>query len=512
MLACLGRSWKRAAGPRPRFSRDPTLGSTAVDCRRPVRVTPSLHHRWHRWHRWHRLGETIGLLSFAFPLLFVAGCASEVPDPPNVVFVSLDTTRQDHLGIYGYERDTSPHLDALGGRGLVFDRAVAQMTITNPSHATMFTGLYPRTHKVGENSRKLADDFLSLPEVFKNHGFSTGGFVSGHPLRKQITGLSQGFDHYDSEMQRRRNGEDTVARAIEWLAQLRAAETENPFFLFVHFYDAHGPFRYRAQFNDDFVSPEPGKRAAFVQEYQEITDIDGNPIEFENHFVDRYDVGLRYQDEQLGKLLNVLDLNDTLVIVTADHGETLFERATQLNLNHGTSVFQEQIRIPLVFAGPGIEPGRNDRLAETTDLLPSVLDLLDWNDTFPYPLEGESLFSETGRSSRSPAFASNRARTKQHSDRGYQLNHESFIHSVQTTQWKLIRYPGLEQEYLELYDLVADPLEAENLVPVEDERLANVLPGLKQLLAGWSGDIEMGEGPELSPEDIEQLERLGYVN
>lgn len=443
---------------------------------------------------------------FSALLTTLVSCGSQ--PPPNILFVSLDTTRPDHLGLYGYSRPTSPNLDRLGSQGLVFDRAVAQMTITNPSHASMFTGLYPHTHEVGENTRRLADDFVTLTEILADRGYRSGGFVSGHPLRQEITGLTQGFDHYDSEMKRRRDGEVTVDRALAWLDTVQSAEEEAPYFLFVHFYDAHGPFRYREDLHHMFESQEPGPPVEFVPQYQRLRAPDGTKLRFQNQYIDRYDTALRYQDVHLGRLLERVDLDDTLVVVTADHGETLFERATQLHLNHGTSVFQEQIRIPLVFAGPGIEPGRTDRMAETVDLLPTLLGLFGWQPDVPYALQGEDLMAPETADRRATAFASNRARTTNHADRDYELRNREFIHTVQTEQWKLIRYPGKEEDYLELYDLMADPMELANLSTQEPR----VLAGLQQILVGWARDIADEPNADLPQEELDALRALGYVN
>jgi arylsulfatase A-like enzyme len=109
----------------------------------------------------------------------------------------MDTTRRDHLSVYGYPRPTTPRLERFAARSMVFERAVAQMTITNPSHASMFTGLYPHSHQVGENTRRLADEKVTLTEVLKSAGYRTGAFVSGLPLRAGISGIDQGFDDYD---------------------------------------------------------------------------------------------------------------------------------------------------------------------------------------------------------------------------------------------------------------------------------------------------------------------------
>ena len=441
-------------------------------------------------------------------------CARSSP-PFDVVLVSWDTTRRDHLSAYGYERPTTPVFDALAERGALFTQATAQMTITNPSHATMFTGLYPHTHGVGENTRELPDELVSVTELLAEQGYQTGGFVSGHPLKPEITGIDQGFQTYDGDLERRRDGRDTLDRALEWL---RGVDRERPFFLFVHFYDAHGPFRPPERYLEMFRSTEPGRQLEFVPQYQKVRDENREVIRDLAAYVDRYDALLRYQDDLLGDLIDALDLERTLIVISSDHGETLGDRASPLNLNHGTSVFEEQVAVPLLIYTPGGPAGVFDRPVESVDLAPTLVDLLDLETPEGHRFEGDSMLpilrGEADEGAPSFAFASNRARSQNHSDRGYELRNREFMHSVRDRRWKLIRYPGLERDYLELYDLSADPREQLEL----GARHPEVRDALLATLESWQlggGEPDL-DGPELDgavdTEDLEQLRALGYVD
>ena len=427
-----------------------------------------------------------------------------------MVLVSLDTTRRDHLSVYGYPRPTTPRLERFAAKSVVFERAVAQMTITNPSHASILTGLYPHSHMVGENTRRLSDEKVTITEILKAAGYQTGAFVSGHPLRKGLTGLDQGFDHYDSKLDRRRDGRETLELALQWLAGTR--ESDAPFFLFVHFYDAHGPYRPPAEYLERFVSADRGQRLEWIPGYQEIKDAAGKALSHAADYVDRYDAMLRYQDDLVGDLLDRLDLDRTVVAIVADHGETLVDRSTKFNLNHGTSVFEEQIGIPMILRAPKLRAGRIAWTAETVDLAPTLLDLVGLKAPAEAAIEGRNLAprmrGEEPPDRRDFAFASNRTRVQLYEERGYELDDSDFIHTIQNERWKLIRYPGTKGEYFELYDLRSDPAEILNLA----DREARVRDGLVAALHSWKrGRIETEPSANLAEDDLEELRALGYL-
>ena len=441
-----------------------------------------------------------------------AGCRPGTPETPraeNLIFISLDTTRRDHLSTYGYRRATTPAIDALAEGGAVFDNAIAQMTITNPSHACMFTGLYPHTHKVGINTRRVADERTTLTEILRQRGLRTGAFVSGHPLKRELTGIHQGFDTYDSDFTtRRRFGRETLDRALAWL---RGLSPGDPYFLFLHLYDAHGPYHPPPEYLERFRSAERGRELAHIPRYQKVRNESGEVYRHLNDYVDRYDAMNRFQDDLVGELLGEVDLERTLVVLVADHGETLGERATQFTLGHGTAVFGEQIRIPMILRGPGVPIGRFGQLAETVDLLPTILDLLGIDLPGGLDLEGESLapiLRGEAEAERRWAFSSNRARPQIYADRGYRLRKGAFIHAVHFRNWKLVSYPGAERDYLELYDLEADPGEQRDVAAEHPEVRARLLRALE----GWRQDPDDDESePALPPELERQFRSLGHA-
>ncbi|NIU19571.1 MAG: sulfatase, partial [Actinobacteria bacterium] len=267
--------------------------------------------------------------------------------------ISLDTVRRDHLTSYGYGRDTMPRLDALARQSAVFDNAYAQDTNTNPSHASMFTGLYPHVHGSRYNGQCLNDGELTLAEILEESGYATGAFVSGFTMTARASCLDQGFARYDDNFDgHRRDGWTTTDLALEWLDERRNSE---PYFLFLHLYDAHGPYLPPGNYSKLFASHDPGPPVT-PPNYQTVAAPGHVPEEGLNGYVDRYDGMLRFMDDALDVLLDSIDLERTVVVVLADHGETLGERHRQLD--HGGQVFDEQIGIPLVIHAPGMEHRR----------------------------------------------------------------------------------------------------------------------------------------------------------
>lgn len=438
----------------------------------------------------------------------VAACAP--PRPENLVLISLDTTRKDHLSAYGYPRDTSPRLAELAAESAIFQNGEAQWTVTNPSHTSMLTGVYPHTHGVGENTSVLAEEFVTLTEILASGGFRTGAFVSGFPLRPKITGIDRGFAVYNAKFSgQRRDCEQTSDAAIAWLGKLASDER---FFLFVHFYDAHGPFNPRPEYLDMFRSKDAGPELDYIPRYQQITDAAGNAITHLNEFVDRYDALLRYQDDCLGAILDAVDLDRTLVTVVADHGETLADRERPYNLNHGTSVFAEQTGIPFLIHIPGRTPGRFARPVETVDLMPTLLELLAVPMPAGLQIEGHSLVpilderAETHFQKRF-AFSTTRIRFRP-PKRRYNVRKESMAHMIRSERWKLIVYEGVHRDYVELYDLQRDPGETANVA----EEFPDQREALWAAFEAWRKRMPLPEAsPELSPEELDNLRALGYL-
>ncbi len=447
-------------------------------------------------------------LATLFLAVALGACGGE-RRPLDLVFVSIDTLRRDHTSAYGYARDTTPALAALAGRSALFDDAYAQETNTDPSHASMFTGLYPHVHGSTHNGVVLRPGVTTLAEILRGAGFRTAGFVSGAAMAARITGLERGFESYDDAFAGvRRDGAETTRRALDWLRARPAAERR---FLFLHLYDPHGPYRpegaYAALFPDDGHGPALER----IPEYQRTFAADGQLVTALGDYVRRYDAMVRYSDDRLGELLAAVDPERSVVVVLSDHGETLGERYHPLD--HGGHVTDEQTRIPLVIHVPDAAPVRIAAPVETVDLLPTLLELLGVPPPAGLELPGRSLAPLlTGAAPRAPerelVFSSSRALSDRYADRGYALDSARRIHAARSSRWKLVWYPGSERDYFELYDLAADPGETKDVVAAHP----HARDALAAALRAWLGEPGAPPAAELSPEVREKLRALGYAD
>jgi arylsulfatase A-like enzyme len=316
--------------------------------------------------------------------LLLTACSRERGGPPNVVLVSIDSLRADHLGCYGYGRATSPTLDRLADEGVLFENATSSTSWTLPAHASMFTGLPNSAHGLDAPARVLSPERATLAEALQARGYRTAGFWSGPFLHPRF-GLGQGFDHYvncagfafDSDPRRANDlaHEDvTSPRLVEEVTRFLDDVGDQPFFLFVHMWDVHydyiPPPPYDTLFDPDYDGPVDGRGVANALE-------DLAPRDLE-HLIALYDGEIAWTDRHLGLMLERLDelglAGDTVVLVTADHGEEFFEHGL---FGHRKTLFEESIAVPLVVRAPGI--GRRGlRVAEPVgivDLAPTILEL-----------------------------------------------------------------------------------------------------------------------------------------
>jgi len=432
----------------------------------------------------------------------VVGCrGTPGPAPPQrVVLVSIDTLRADHLGCYGYGRPTSPGLDALAGEGVLFEDVSAPSPWTLPSHASLLTGLYPSRHGLKAHDRYLPSTVPTLAWLLGRAGFITAGVVNSYNLGPRF-GLDRGFQEFSYVEETAGQVEPSTRitdQALAWLRRYRGRRL----FLFVHYYDVHSDYRSRVRYEEQFVSPYRGRAdgttaqlVAFREGRVRLDDRDAA------HLVDLYDAGIRQMDEELQRLTAFLRgerlLDDTLLVATSDHGEEFLERGGVL---HGRTQFQEVMRVPLLMRGPGLPAGgREATPVWLVAVMPTLLGRLavplppslDGEDLGPLlrgeagPRAGRYLFGEADHNNAAP----------------------DVTRAVRHGRYKLHfnRLTGRR----ELFDLTADPGERVDRAAAEPAVTGELGARLERFMQIRG---EAAPPSRLTPEEIEKLRSLGYLN
>jgi arylsulfatase A-like enzyme len=372
---------------------------------------------------------------------------------PNIVLVSVDCLRADHLGCYGYPRPTSPNIDSLAAEGCVFERCIAQCSWTLPSHTSLLTSLYLRSHGVGKITDALSQEASTLAELLRTDGYLTAAVISGGPLLPRY-GLDQGFDVYDASCYSGRQSDVTSpcthARATEWLGRWGRLA---PFFLFLHYWDVHQQYVPPAPYDTLF---QPDSRGSWRAGQLNKRVLRGEPVppEYFQRFVALYDGEIAHTDRYIGALFRELRrlglAENTLVVLTSDHGDELREHG---DLGHGHSLFQELIHVPLIWAEPGggAAAGNIREWVQAIDIPASILDFA--GVAVPAEMEGVSLLPLMDGSDYRPRAAFSEVRTG------------GGLLAVLWGDSKLIRAKG--GRMLDAYDLATDPLEQASLLPGE---------------------------------------------
>jgi choline-sulfatase len=441
---------------------------------------------------------------------FGAGCGGGAAAPRNVLFILVDTLRADHLSAYGYARDTSPALAKLAAGSVRFDRAYAPAPWTKPSVASMFTGQYPHRHGLNFVLATLPASAQTLAERLSEAGFATAGVVS-HGFVGPKNGFDQGFDFFDAEEAKGHSHVSTVGvtkRALALLARL--CEQKRPFFLFVHYFDPH--YEYRRHREVPFASESAGR----LRGGEDIHDLRamGPSLSAEEvaFLEDVYDEEIRFTDAGIGELLDALEAlgldDDTLLVVTADHGEEFFGRGW---LGHTRTLYEEVIRVPLIVRVPGGERGRVvSAPVSLVSLAPTILDYVGV-EAPDAGFQGPSLRPLIDGSSEVdlPPVRSE-VRFIVLNPENVLAEKTAFKHALIDGRYKLIKdFSG--QSY-ELYDLEQDPGERENLASSRPELLQEMIATLSRTQDVEAASSAGDEDAALDPDEAERLQKLGYVD
>ncbi|MDP6932732.1 MAG: sulfatase, partial [Myxococcota bacterium] len=298
-------------------------------------------------------------------------------DRANVVLISIDTLRRDHLSLYGYDRETSPNLDALAARGITFERAVSASHWTAPAHASLLSGLHPDEHGLVQYPEPgaLHEDVPMLAERLVEAGYQTAAFVGGSYVSEKL-GLGQGFEYWHEE---RTRAERRFEQAADWLD---SRDPTRPFFLFVHTYEVHEPYDPPSPHDQHWQTGDPPEADVDLRgQISKLYNKGFRPTSEQlRHLEALYDGEIRYTDAQLGLFLERLGVSgldeETLVVVTSDHGEQFMDHG---GLAHG-ALYGELIGVPLVLSHPVLDLWGVPRVEQVTpaiDLVPTLLDLLD---------------------------------------------------------------------------------------------------------------------------------------
>ena len=314
------------------------------------------------------------------PIIQMASAVAP-PERPNVILISLDTLRADHLGAYGYERDTSPNLDRLFEEGVLFENCVSTSSWTTPAHASVFTGLSPVIHRAnGLNGYRLRDRFTTLAELAESSGQLTAAFTEGVAVGGQL-GFYQGFDVYSNGPSAHPtppgSAGKTFGAATEWLDRYG----HQPFFMFVHTYEIHALYRAPKPYGKMYVADEMKGEPQFVPLVPQI--LAGMDISEDKKkmIVDTYDGEIRYTDHIVGEFMDDLRarglLDNTLVVIFSDHGEEFWEHGSMI---HGLTLFNEQLHVPLFIRFPGSDgpTGRVSQMVSSCDVFSTVNDYLGY--------------------------------------------------------------------------------------------------------------------------------------
>ncbi len=413
------------------------------------------------------------LLCLSLPATLGAGNSTS----PSLILISVDTLRADRLSCYGYRALRTPNIDAISKGGTLFSSASSQVPLTLPSHVSMLTSTHPFSNGIEDNGQPLGASAPTLATILKSRGYRTAAFVGGFVLDRRF-GLHKGFDVYDSPFSLSRKqttdpgdvkrfGEDVIRSATSWLQE----NGNLPFFIFIHLYDLHAPYRVPASW-----------RGAVAK--------------------NAYDAALAYEDDAVGRFWNFLArqglVGKSLIVFTSDHGESLGEHG---ETTHGYFIYESTLRVPLIIHWPSatkIFPPRIDEPVSLLDLAPTILQFLGM--PIPSTFQGRSLLGLVNH--KTPSSPS-----EIYSESLYARNHFG-CSSLRSLRWGEYKY--IEAPQPEFYNLAQDPSEARNLYAQQRSLAQGYRERLKALRSRYA-NAGSARPQALNPEAVSALKSLGYM-
>lgn len=441
----------------------------------------------------------------------------------NILLIVADNLRFDHVGYNDYNRDSTPNIDKIAHRSVNFTNATTTLARTDPAVASIMTGMYPHNNGVRFLNNQLKNNVTTIQEILKAHGYKT----IGHAIELRNIGIERGFDVFNPISWRISNKllrgikktfywkqkpdpDNTLTSfGIKWIKKLAS---EN-FFIYLHYIGIHWPYHTPEPFNSLFDKNYNGKH-----DFNEVGGkIKRSEIIFNNtlpkreieHAIAHYDGAISHVDYQIGRLLKTLEelkiLDETLIIITADHGESFGEH--KIFFDHGNYLYDEELKVPLIISHPSLPAKKIDKMVQSIDIFPTILDKLqipnidktDGVSLMPLINNDEDVrkysFSESGKS----YFKENKRR--------YIDGVKGKWRSIRTNEWKLIYIPHPEKDIFELYNIKKDPSETENLIDSQTE----IFDELRKKLLEWMKDEDEEADINIKTKSKKFLKKLGYI-
>ncbi|MFQ6037009.1 MAG: sulfatase [Candidatus Aminicenantales bacterium] len=417
---------------------------------------------------------------------------------PNIILITVDALRADHLSTYGYPYETSPCIDAFAEKSTVFEYAYCAIPKTSASFASLMTGLHPFVHKTKPNRGILKDRFITLAEALKLRGYHTVAVVDNANLSKKYR-FHQGFDRYETAWDTIQDKRESTPFITKKVLEILENPGKQPLFLWAHYVETHAPY----------VPPE-----SFIEERPKGRLIKDIPLKivvggervyeerpYEGEFLARYDAAVKYTDAEFGKITEVLFaegyLKNSIIILSSDHGEELGEY--NFFFDHGPLTFNSSIRVPLIVYLPGENHRRISTPVSLMDIYPTLLDKVGLSP--PYRIQGKHLFErDTQRFLLIPGQVGT-----------WSVIHRNY-HFVAVSS-ALVNKLGLQPVYF--FDLTQDPQERRNIAD-QRKKLQDLMA--KKYIEFYEkyGDMEKAEKanekPALSEKELKNLKSLGYIH
>jgi arylsulfatase A-like enzyme len=438
----------------------------------------------------------VGLIVLPASWLIIRFALSLIPrEPLYVVLISIDTLRSDHLGCYGYSKNTSPNIDRFSKDSVIFMNNIAQAPNTLPSHASMFTSLIPSHHGVVLRSKAIPEEIITIGDVFKDFGYGTVGFVGGGEVSAKF-GFDQGFDIYKTLKLSKDKPDNSFRMKVDAAVDYIRANPESKCFFFLHTYEVHTPYmpreKHLALFEDDYSGPLPKKIGHPI-----VESINSKKIKMtkqdKEHIINCYNAEIYSMDQAFGVFVEFLkkqDLyDDTMIIFTSDHGEELGERGKMAV--HTYTLYDELLRVPLIIKFPRSKHAGtivHDQTA-SLDILPTLLEL--FHMPLPERMEGNSLMNCIEDNRMHPPFTVSQRNA----------GHGKISSCIRTNEHKL-----WEER---LFNLKNDPRERKDVAAQYTTQCKMLQKRLDDCLQAWQ-PYETKK-TQLDDETLQELKALGYV-